>query len=400
MLLSSLKDKVLAEVGSFYLDSLELLEINANQFLNLVQNCLYLWRENFHQEGSLTAMPDQDGMIDFDDLVEVGKIKKIPISIEDVFPVSQGRYTDIPTVAYQWDPPTLKLMTWLNEMMKIKYKYDYEITTITKEEVVALRKLGWNPTSIPYSNDPHYNTGGTFNDYSEVVSVMKDWPPLGENWEPMNPDPGSSVYQDDFYGQCWKISEPVNPLKYYFKNSVPQSELEVTGSLFISDDCNFTSIDIRLPGYKSAKINLEEKGGWQVYRFMVPLKEIVYDLTMTIEVKSPAVSKGYILLGKPAVEPNRPVSPPSQDEILEGYEIVGIEDSKDMWLFLNLVTAKFMVSLGTSRSSFVINDLPVTLNGAELSSRGQELLDKTMEVITENSDAFLSMLDIPASGRW
>ena len=143
-----------------------------------------------------------------------------------------------------------------------------------------------------------------------------------------------------------------------------------------------------------------EKGGWQVYRFMVPLKEIVYDLTMTIEVKSPAVSKGYILLGKPAVEPNRLISPLSQDEILEGYEIIGIEDSKDMWLFLNLVTAKFMVSLGTSRSSFVINDLPVTLNGAELSSRGQELLDKTMEVITENSDAFLSMLDIPASGRW
>lgn len=400
MLVSDLKDKVLAESGSFYLDRLELLEINANQFLNLVQNCLYLWRENFYLQGKVTDVADSNGIIDFSKMVEVGKIPGIPKSIEDVYPVKQSRYTDIPTVAYQWDPPLLKLMTWINEMMVVKYKYDYTLTTITKEEVVELKKLGWNPNSIPYSWEPHYNTGGTFNENNDVPSILLDWPPRGENWLPVIPDPGSSEYYDSHYGQCWKIESPLNPLKYVFKNAVPQSELEVTGALFISEDCNFTSIKISMPGYKSAKINLNEKGGWQVYRFMIPIKNNIYDLEMDIEVKSPAVSTGHIILGRPSVEPNNPIAPPSQDEILEGYEIKGIENSPDMWLFLNLVTAKFLISLGTSRSAFVINDLPVTLNGSELYSRGTEMLEKTMETIQENSDAFLSLLDIPASGRW
>lgn len=252
MLMSELKDQVLTEVGSFYLDDLSLLEIQANQFLSIVRNSLYQWRENYFIDRRLLTSPDTEGRIDFTDMVAVGKIPSLPISITNVFPQSSSQYADIPTVAYQYDKPVLKLITWINQAMIVDYKEGFALTKVSEETLPTstVDASAWDPNRIPFSNSIPHN-----------------------------------------------VTQPVSP-----------------------------------------------------------------------------------------------------SEILKGYEIKDIENNDNYWLFLNLVTAKFMTALGTSRNSFVINDLPVMLDGSDLISRGKELMDQTVETMNENSDCFLDLLDTPNGG--
>ncbi|QPB08508.1 hypothetical protein [Vibrio phage Va2] len=254
MLMSDLKNHVLAEVGSFYLDDLSLLEIQANQFLSIVRNCLLKWRENYFTEGRMTVSPDEYGKVDFRDMLEVGRISQIPVAVTDCFPQSSQNFVDIPTCAYQYDAPILKLMTWINQTVVIDVRYAYRLTKVeaVKTDLNTADSSAWDPNRIPYSN------------------------------------------------------------------SIP------------------------------------------------------HNVTQT----------------------------QTADDVLKGFEIVGIENDDNFWLFLNYVSAKFMIALGTSRNSFVINDLPVTLDGTDLISRGETLLQTTEETMHENSDCFLDLLEIPSSGRW
>lgn len=57
--------------------------------------------------------------------------------------------------------------------------------------------------------------------------------------------------------------------------------------------------------------------------------------------------------------------------------------------FLNLFSAQMMISVGKSRRSFLMNDLPFTVDAESMISEGLELKDKTVEVLRERAKVHL-----------
>lgn len=60
--------------------------------------------------------------------------------------------------------------------------------------------------------------------------------------------------------------------------------------------------------------------------------------------------------------------------------------------FVDLVTARFMETLGRSRTAFTISGLPVDNNANDLISRGQELYQNTLNDVRENSYFHLAVM--------
>jgi hypothetical protein len=54
-------------------------------------------------------------------------------------------------------------------------------------------------------------------------------------------------------------------------------------------------------------------------------------------------------------------------------------------LFFDLIVGYFLIALGRSRRAFTLNDLPVTMDGGELVSEGDEKVRTTRELLQEQS---------------
>lgn len=52
--------------------------------------------------------------------------------------------------------------------------------------------------------------------------------------------------------------------------------------------------------------------------------------------------------------------------------------------FFELLTGKFLQALGRSRRAFTLNDLPITVDGAELVSEGKQMCDEALNDLIEN----------------
>lgn len=97
----------------------------------------------------------------------------------------------------------------------------------------------------------------------------------------------------------------------------------------------------------------------------------------------------------------RTPEPSAPEDELTLWEIKNLEKSEKLTDFLNLCTAKFMIALGRSRRQFVLNEMPVQIDGSELASEGKELWETTVARVEETSDAFLMLLETPrTSGVW
>ena len=59
--------------------------------------------------------------------------------------------------------------------------------------------------------------------------------------------------------------------------------------------------------------------------------------------------------------------------------------------FIDLFIARFMISIGSGRASFVLNDIPITTNASDLLSDGKELLQATQDLIRETSSYHLAI---------
>lgn len=70
--------------------------------------------------------------------------------------------------------------------------------------------------------------------------------------------------------------------------------------------------------------------------------------------------------------------------ILVDAEFQYIDIGKDR-LFVDLVLARFLISLGRSRRAFALNNSPINFDSAELVSEGTELRKETMEKLYEQS---------------
>jgi hypothetical protein len=56
--------------------------------------------------------------------------------------------------------------------------------------------------------------------------------------------------------------------------------------------------------------------------------------------------------------------------------------------FLDLLQGMFLKALGVSRRSFTLNDLPLTMDGADIASEGQSLEEQAMDEIRNNHSKF------------
>lgn len=68
---------------------------------------------------------------------------------------------------------------------------------------------------------------------------------------------------------------------------------------------------------------------------------------------------------------------------VQAAKITGITYNDD--LFFDIVTALFLIALGRSRRAFTLNDLPVTMDGDQLVSEGDEKLRNAREQLQEQS---------------
>ena len=50
-----------------------------------------------------------------------------------------------------------------------------------------------------------------------------------------------------------------------------------------------------------------------------------------------------------------------------------------------------MIAIGSGRASFVLSDIPITTNAADLLSDGKELLQSTQDLIRETSSYHLAI---------
>jgi len=64
---------------------------------------------------------------------------------------------------------------------------------------------------------------------------------------------------------------------------------------------------------------------------------------------------------------------------------------KDDSKFIDLVLARFLMMLGRSRRAFTMNDLPITSDGDQLVSEGQELWRDTVEKLEETDKWYLAL---------
>lgn len=71
------------------------------------------------------------------------------------------------------------------------------------------------------------------------------------------------------------------------------------------------------------------------------------------------------------------------DEKLSEVDIVEISEADN--LFIDLVTANFMIALGRSRRQFNIQELPIQIDASELTDEGKELLEQTNEKLLVKS---------------
>lgn len=60
--------------------------------------------------------------------------------------------------------------------------------------------------------------------------------------------------------------------------------------------------------------------------------------------------------------------------------------------FLRLCTGKFLLSVGRSRQAFMVRDIPLELNGADMISEGKEIYDNAKEELITNSRFNLAVL--------
>jgi hypothetical protein len=68
---------------------------------------------------------------------------------------------------------------------------------------------------------------------------------------------------------------------------------------------------------------------------------------------------------------------------VEKATVVGLSYNDD--LFLDLLVGYFLIALGRSRRAFTLNDLPVTMDGSELVSEGDEKVRNAREQLQEQS---------------
>lgn len=75
------------------------------------------------------------------------------------------------------------------------------------------------------------------------------------------------------------------------------------------------------------------------------------------------------------------------------YKVDTINDTDgDFENFFDLLTAKFMITLGRNRRAFTIDDLPITTDADTMISDGEEKLAEALESLIENdSNWFLSL---------
>ena len=64
-----------------------------------------------------------------------------------------------------------------------------------------------------------------------------------------------------------------------------------------------------------------------------------------------------------------------------GKKFIELEDE----LYLDLITAEFLMGLARSRRSFSLNDLPITNDSEILASEGQKLYEDTIETLRQTS---------------
>jgi hypothetical protein len=97
----------------------------------------------------------------------------------------------------------------------------------------------------------------------------------------------------------------------------------------------------------------------------------------------------------------RDIAPSAPEDELAKWEIKNLEKSEKVTDFINLAAAKFMIALGRGRRAFMLNELPVQLDGDALVSEGQLLWETTVARIEETSDIFMLLLETPrTSGVW
>lgn len=72
-------------------------------------------------------------------------------------------------------------------------------------------------------------------------------------------------------------------------------------------------------------------------------------------------------------------------------EISTLDDyAKGFQYYLDLLTGRFMQALGSSRSAFVLNDVPITMDASDMISRGKEKETQALTDMAENQLFYLS----------
>lgn len=74
-------------------------------------------------------------------------------------------------------------------------------------------------------------------------------------------------------------------------------------------------------------------------------------------------------------------------ETIQGEKLYYLDTlDEDMdHLFIDLLTAHFLIGLGRSRRAFTLNDLPILSDANELVSDGKELEEKTLNILKEDA---------------
>ncbi len=112
------------------------------------------------------------------------------------------------------------------------------------------------------------------------------------------------------------------------------------------------------------------------------------------------ISDQKISGASPAPDPN------ANHYNLRTWDLVGLTDPSDTSgpnidaanefdLFLDLLTAKFMIAVGRSRGQFALREAPVEVSWQEMVADGKELQDATLETMKINVDVFYDVLSYP-----
>jgi hypothetical protein len=75
-----------------------------------------------------------------------------------------------------------------------------------------------------------------------------------------------------------------------------------------------------------------------------------------------------------------------QDGFVFEVPTIDIQDQS----FFKLLQGMFLQGLGRSRRAFTLNDLPITMDAAEIASEGAEIVEKTMEDIEDHQKFYLA----------